>query len=86
MFNKNNTGTSQVGAIPKAQKISFKNMLRTFLMKHSQKVSKTPKGARKTLQKFRYSVLRQIRALLSILRLLLSKTQITSDITSQVRI
>ena len=32
------TGTSQVGAIPKAQKAhTFKNILRTFFMENSQK-------------------------------------------------
>ena len=57
--NENKTGTSKVRAIPKAQKAqSFENMLRTF-MKNSQKSSKHQKGAfraRKTLQKFGYSV------------------------------
>ena len=53
-----------------------------------RKVSKHRKGAfcaRKTLQKFRCSVLRQM-SVFSILRLLLGKTQITSDTTIKVRI
>ena len=51
-------------------------------------ISKHRKGAfraRRAHQKFGYSVLKEMRALFSILRLLLlSKTQITSDITSKV--
>ena len=42
--------------------------------------------ARKTLQKFGYRVMQQRRALFSIIRLLLSKTQLTLDIMSKVRI
>ena len=67
----------------------FKNMLRTVFMENWQKVSKHTKGAfsaQKTLQKFGYSVLRQIRALFSILRLLVSKTQYSSDIMSKILI
>ena len=58
-------------------------------MKTQKTVSQHPKGAfraQKTLQKSRCSVLRQMRALFSIPRLLLSKKPNSSDITSKVRI
>ena len=65
MVKANKPGTAKVGAIPKLKKRKlFENMLRTFFKKkNSQRSSKHPKGAfsaRKTLQKFGYSVLRQM--------------------------
>ena len=81
------TRASKVGIISKAQK-AFGICSGRFL-NEKVSVSKHRRGAfhaRKTLQKFGYSVLKQKRALFSILHLLLSKTQITSDITSNVRI
>ena len=60
-FYNDKTKTSQVGATLKAQKAqSFQTIFMTFSMENSQKVSKHPKdelGARKTLQRFGYSVL-----------------------------
>ena len=57
----------QVGAQVRAEKAErFRKMLRTFYMKNSQKVSKHPDGAfsaRKTLQKFGYSLLEHVGAL-----------------------
>ena len=60
----NKTRTSKVGAIHKAQKAqSFENMLGT-IVRNSRKPLVGAFSARKTLQKFGYSVLRQIRAYL----------------------
>ena len=51
--------------MPKAQNAEiFKNILRKFLNENLQKSFETPRGAfraRKTLQKFEYSVLRLMR-------------------------
>ena len=57
-------------------------------MKNLKKNWDTQKGtfqAQKALQKIRYTVLRQIRALFVILRVL-NKTQVTSNIMSKVQI
>ena len=82
----NKKGTSQVGSILEAQKAqSFQIMPRS---KNSQKIFETPEGrfrARKTLQKFRYSVLGHMGALVSN-HCLLSTTQFTSVITSKIQI
>ena len=87
LTNINKPGAVKVGAIPKAHNAqTFLKVLRTFSRNNSQKSSKKTKGAfgaRETLTKFGYSLLRHMLALFSILRLLLGKTQIHSDITSQ---
>ena len=63
---KTKTGTSKIGAIPKAQKAQFLKYAQEVFMKNSRKGLKHRKGAfrvRKTLQKFGNSVLGQMGAL-----------------------
>ena len=71
---------SKVGAIPKAQKMQFSETHKNF---------GTPKRAfraRKTIQKFGYSVLGQMRALLFEPPPFLGKTPCSSNITFKIRI
>ena len=80
--------TAKVGAKSKAQKVqNFQNMLMTFYEKLTKKFHpKEAFCAGKTLQKFGYSGWDKCEHLFSNLRLLLSETEYTSEITSKIRI
>ena len=92
----NKTGTSNVEAIFKAQKVqTFRgqkvqsSICSSFLRKTRKEGLKHPQGAfrtRKTLQKLRYSVLGHMGAIFPNLGFLSSKEQFTLDITSKIRI
>ena len=85
---KNKPRTAKVGAISKVQKVqNFQNMLMTFFYeKLTKKIHpKEAFRAGKTLQKIGYSGWDKC-DLFSNLRLLLSKTEYTSEITSKIRI
>ena len=85
----NKPRTAKVGAISKAQKVqNFQNMLMTFFYEKLTKKFHPKEAVRagKTLQKFGYSGWDKCELLFSNLRLLLSETEYTSEITSKIRI
>ena len=86
---KNKPRTAKVGASSKAQKVqNFQNMLMTFFYDKLTKKFHPKEAFRagKTLQKFGYSGWDKCEHLFSNLRLLLSETEYTSEITSKIRI
>ena len=86
---ENKPRTAKVGAISKAQKVqNFQNMLMTFFYENLTKKFHPKEAFRagKTLQKFGHSGWDKCEHFFSNLRLLLSETEYTSEITSQIRI